>query len=225
VITMRDWGAPYRAQVIGIVGNVRQGGPEATVRPAAYYPLAQFPEVTLRESIVVRTSGPGQHVLGAAREQLWKVDPNQPIAAVRSMEDAVRMATADRRFNLALVAVFAAGAFALAGIGVYGVVGFAVRQRTHEIAVRLALGARPSEVIRLTLTQAAVPVGLGIATGLAATPLVARALGGFLFGVRPGDPLTLIGVTLCICGLAAAASLMPARDALAVDPAVALRSE
>jgi putative ABC transport system permease protein len=223
-LTMEDWGAPYRAEVIGIIGDVHQAGLEADVRPAVYYPMAQFPEPMLRQSIVVRTSGDPMAVAGSAREQIRLIDRDQPIAAVRPLSDVLGAAVAQRRFNLILIASFAAAALLLAAAGVYGIVAFAVGQRTQEIGVRVALGAGRSDVVRLVLAQGTVPVVAGVAAGIAGALAASRILDTLVFGVRATDAMTLASVALAVAAIALAASIAPARRALRVDPAVALRA-
>lgn len=224
-LTMEDWGVPHRAEVIGIVGDIHQAGLEAAVRPAVYYPLAQFPETMLRQSVVIRTPGDPLAVVGAVREQIRAEDSDQPIASVRPLDDVLAGAVAQRRFNLLLIGSFAATALLLAGIGVYGIVAFAVGQRTREIGVRVALGARPADVVRLVLGQGAVPVSLGVAIGLAGARAASGLLDSLVFGISGTDASTMIGVALVVGALALAAAIVPARRALHVDPAVALRGD
>jgi ABC-type antimicrobial peptide transport system permease subunit len=221
---MEAGGAPYRAEVIGIIGDVHQAGLEADVRPAVYYPMAQFPEPMLRQSIVVGTSGDPMAVAGSAREQIRLIDRDQPIAAVRPLSDVLGAAVAQRRFNLILIASFAAAALLLAAAGVYGIVAFAVGQRTQEIGVRVALGAGRSDVVRLVLAQGTVPVVAGVAAGIAGALAASRILDTLVFGVRATDAMTLASVALAVAAIALAASIAPARRALRVDPAVALRA-
>jgi putative ABC transport system permease protein len=224
-IVMQDWGQPYEAQVIGVVGDVRQMGMEGDARPAAYYPLAQFPETVLREAIVIRATAPPDQIVAAAREQVRAVDRDQPIASVRLLSEVVASAIAQRRFNFVLVAAFACAAVLLAGFGVYGIVAFAIAQRTTEIGVRVALGARPPDIVRLTARLAALPIGAGLAVGIAGALSASRALETLLFGVKPTDVATLAAVAAAIVVLGAAACFAPTRRALRVDPAAALRGE
>jgi putative ABC transport system permease protein len=224
-ITMRDWGTPYVAEVVGVVGDVHQSGPDVPVQPAAYYPVAQFPETLIRNSVVIRATGDPLAVVAAAREQVQALDPELPSASIRTMDQILSGAVSVRRFNLILLAAFSIAAMLLAGIGIYGVVAFAVAQRTREIGVRIALGALPVDVARLTIAQGARPVGIGLLLGLAGAALVSRALEGLLYGVTPGDPATLGGVSLLVLSIGLAACAIPARRALRIDPARALRSE
>jgi putative ABC transport system permease protein len=224
-ITMHDWGTPYRAEVVGVVGDVHQGGLEEQASPAVFYPIGQFPESTLRQSIVIRTAGDPMAIVSMAREQVRAVDPDQPVASTRTLDELLTSALAQRRFNLILIGGFAATALLLAAVGIYGIVAFAVGQRAREIGVRVALGARQSDVIRLVLSQAAGPVGIGVAGGLAGALAASRALERFVFGVTATDALTLTTVALVVGVMTIAASLGPTRRALGVDPATALRGD
>ena len=161
-ITMKDWGAPYQAEVVGVVGSVRQSGPDTEVSPAVYYPFAQFPETTLSESIVVRATGNLQRTVAAVKDQVWTVDPNQPIAAIRTMNEIMAASVAERRFNLLLLSAFALAAILLSAVGIYGIVAFAVTERTQEIGVRMALGAQAQDLAILVLRHGARPVVAGI---------------------------------------------------------------
>ncbi len=223
-ITMKDWGQPYEAEVVGVVGDIHQTGPDADLRPAVYYPIVQFPETLIRNSIVMRTAGNPLDVVGAAREQVWAIDRDQPVAAVRTMDLILSNAVAQRRFNMILLGAFSLAALLLAGVGIYGVVAFAVAERTREIGVRVALGATPLDVARLTLAQGVAPVCLGLIAGLAGAITVSRAVEGLLFGVQERDPATLAGVTLVVLVIGTIACVVPARRALSIDPARALRS-
>lgn len=224
-ITMKDWGDPYTAVVVGVVGDVHQSGPDGDVAPSVYYPFAQFPETTLSESVVVRASGNVERTIAAVREQIAAVDRDQAVAAVRTMDDVLSASVAPRRFNLAVVAFFAAAALILAAIGVYGIVAFAVGQRAREIAVRMAVGARASDISKLVLAHGAAPVAAGLVAGLAGALAASGLLQGLLFGVQAADPLTLCCVSALVGVAAAAACVAPVRRAMRIDPAVALRGE
>jgi predicted permease len=224
-VTMQDWGAPYQAEVIGVVGDVRQARPDSDVHPAVYYPVAQFPETLLRNSVVIRTAGDPMQIVAAAREQVWAIDRDQPVAFIRTLDQVLGGATAERRFDMMLLGAFSIAAVLLAAIGIYGVVAFAMARRTREIGVRMALGARRRDIVRLTLAEGATPVALGLTVGLAGAAIGSRAIEGLLFRVPAGDPITLGGVTALLALTALIACLIPARRALSIDPAVALRHE
>ena len=224
-IEMRDWGAPYRATVIGIVRDVRQAGPDRGAAPAVFYPLAQFPQTTMTQTIVVRSDAPIERVIGSVRAAVSRVDGDQPIARAGAMTDRTAAALAPRRFDLQLVAAFAAAALLLAGVGIYGIVAFAMAARTREIGVRVALGAAPRHIARLALVKGAAPVAAGIVVGVAGSLAGARALDALVFGVTPRDPAALAAAVATIAITALAAVSGPARRAARVDPVVALRAE
>jgi putative ABC transport system permease protein len=224
-VTMQDWGTPYRAQVVGVVGDVRQAGPDSDIVPVVYYPIDQFPETLLRNSLVIRTTGDPRQIVGAAREQFWAVDPDQPVAAVRTMDDVLRSAVSLWRVNLQLVAAFAIAALLLAAVGIYTVVAFAVASRAREIGVRVALGARPADIVRHVLEAGAWPIGLGVVIGVFGGSLAARLFSGLLHGVPSTDAITLAAVSSVVILTGVVACAGPVRRALQVDPVDALRSE
>jgi predicted permease len=224
-LVMHDWGSPYEAEVVGVVGDVRQMGLDQSTRPAAYYPIAQFPETLLREAVVIRASGAVEPVVTAARTAVAGVDPDQPVASMRLLTDVLASAVAQRRFNVVLVSAFAAAASVLAGLGIYGVVAFAVAQRTREIGVRVALGARTAHIVRLAGRVAAIPLAVGLTAGMAAAQAASASIQSLLFDVRSTDPVTLAAVAVAVAVLGGLACLAPMRRALRVDPAVALRIE
>jgi hypothetical protein len=224
-ITMRDWGEPYRATVIGIVGDVHQSGPDRPVSPTIYYPFAQFPETTLVQTIVVRSNQPLDRVIASVRDVVGGVDRDQPLGRAMSMSDRLAGAVAQRRVNLMLLGAFAISALLMAAIGVYGVVAFAMASRTREIGVRMALGASGRDIAKLGTLQGAAPVLIGVVGGIAGCLLGGRALRGLLFGVESTDPATLalsITVVLVVALIAVAA---PTRRAMRIDPLQALRAE
>ncbi len=220
---MRDWGAPYVATVIGIVGDVRQNGPDQPVDPIVYYPLAQFPETTLTETIVAVSAAPLPRVVDLIRSAVAAADPDQPIARLAPMTDRIATALAGRRFNFVLLAAFAASALLLAGVGIYGTVAFAMGARTREIGVRVALGAAPRHITRLVLARGVAPVVAGLCGGTAASMLVARVVRGLVFGVPSSDPMSLASATILMAGCALLAIAPAAWRAATIDPVVALR--
>ena len=164
-------------------------------------------------------------MIAAAKEQVWIVDPDLPVSNIRTMDDRLGSSSAQRRFNMQLLGAFAAVALILACVGIYGVMSYAVAQRSHELGLRMALGAQPTQLLKMVfgkgmlLTTVAVGFGLVVAFG------VTRAMTSLLFGVSAADPVTFIGVALLLTGVAMAACWLPARRATRVDPIVALRSE
>jgi putative ABC transport system permease protein len=222
-IEMRDWGAPYRARVIGVVADVHQAGGDRATRAAVYYPMAQFPQTTLTQTIVVRERAGWSGGAGAIRDAIRAIDPNQPVGSTMSMEARIESALAPRRFNLILLGAFAGAALLLAGVGIYGVVAFAMAARAREIGIRMALGAAPRQIVWLAVSRGATPISAGLAAGLAVAWLAATAAESFVFGIPPRDgvSLALSGGLIALTALAAMAG--PARRALRVDPATSFR--
>jgi predicted permease len=224
-IEMRDWGAPYRATVVGVLGDLRQAAPDQPPAPAVFYPLAQFPQTTLTQTVVVRIAAPIDRVMPQVRAAVVRVDPDQPIAFAAPMQDRIAVSLAPRRLNLQLLAAFAAAALLLAGVGIYGLVAFAMAARTREIGVRMALGASPRQIAALSFARGATPVLAGIAAGVVAALAAADALAGLVYGIAPRDPATLIFAVALVLAATLAAIAAPTRRALRVDPAVTLRAE
>ncbi|HEY2376712.1 MAG TPA: ABC transporter permease [Gemmatimonadaceae bacterium] len=159
------------------------------------------------------------------RNTVWSFDRNLPVSEVRTMDAVVQMANARPRFTLVLLAVFAGVALLLAGVGIYGVMSYAVARRTHEIGIRLALGAAPGAVVRMVVREGMVVALIGAAAGVASALLLTRSMASFLYGVQPSDPLTLGAVSLVLIGAALVATYLPARQAARTDPPTALRGD
>jgi putative ABC transport system permease protein len=209
--------------VIGLVGDTRQTALEAALRPQVYVHHRQDPSGNM--AVVLRAAGEPLSMAPAARAAVLAIDPRQPVARVRTMDGVVEAAVSRRRFHMFLFAMFAALAVTLSLVGLYAVVAFSVAERMREMAVRLALGARPSNLLTLVLREGLSLVSVGIAVGLAAALLLTRFLESFLLGVRPRDATTFVAVPLLLLAAAIVGCLIPARRAMRVDPAVALRSE
>jgi putative ABC transport system permease protein len=192
-------------------------------RPMFYRPLRQASNLSL--SLVLKTDAdPRQLGLALARE-VRAADPDQPTFGVKTMDQIVASAGASRRFATQLLGAFAALALLLAAIGIYGVMAFVVGQRTREIGIRIALGARPRAVVRLVLAQALALALAGVALGGLGAIFLSRLLSGMLFEVRATDPATYAGIALLLTLTSVVAAWLPARRAAAVDPMVALRAE
>jgi ABC-type antimicrobial peptide transport system permease subunit len=161
----------------------------------------------------------------AIRSQIQQIDPNQPVAQVKAMDEVIAESLAPRRAPMWLFGAFSAIALFLAAIGIYGVLSYFVVQRRQEIGVRMALGAQRASVLKLILQQGARLIAIGLGIGLVGAFVAARALTSFLFGVKPTDLPTFIGVSLVLAGLALAACAVPALRATRVDPLVVLRNE
>ncbi len=173
----------------------------------------------------MRTRIAPESLIAAIRREVQNLDPEQPIYHVATMEQRVADSVGPQRFDASLLALFAAVAFLLAAVGIYGVMSYWVTQRTHEIGVRVALGAQPRQVLRLVLARAAWLTLGGLSFGLVGAFVLAHWLSSLLFGVRPIDPLTFLAASVALAGIAFVASWQPARRAAGVDPMVALRYE
>jgi putative ABC transport system permease protein len=207
--------------VIGVVGDVRYLSLEREARPAFYVSYGHFSLPAL--TIVVRASAPPEAMTAALRAQVYALDHDLPVYNIRPMEQIVSNAAGQPRFHTLLLGLFSAAALLLAAIGIYGVMAYTVTQRTHEIGVRMALGARTRDTLRHVLGQGMKLVLIGATLGLAGAFVAARALKSMLFGVSPADPLTFAAVTVFLALVAFAACWIPARRATKVDPLVALR--
>jgi putative ABC transport system permease protein len=207
--------------VIGVVGDVRSLSLEREARPAFYVSYGHFSLPAL--TIVVRASAPPEAMTAALRAQVYALDHDLPVYNIRLMEQIVSNAAGQPRFQTLLLGLFSAVALSLAAIGIYGVMAYTVTQRTHEIGVRMALGARTRDVLQHVLGQGMKLVLMGATLGLAGAFVAARALKSMLFGVSPADPLTFAAVTVFLALVAFAACWIPARRATKVDPLVALR--
>jgi putative ABC transport system permease protein len=210
--------------VVGIVGNIRHGGPEAKVNPEAYVPLAQ--DGVLGAALLMRTDGDPTAFLPAAKAAIWAVNPEQRFTTdIVTLEAHMSRLVAQRRFNMALLALFGLLGLVIAAAGIYGVMGYVVAQRTSEIGVRMALGATRADIVRMILTNAGLLMGLGLAVGFMAARYLSRTVEAFLFQIEPTDPRVFAAAvcTLALSGLIASA--LPARRAASVDPVVALRRE
>jgi putative ABC transport system permease protein len=217
---MRD---PQPCEIIGVVGDVKHAGLDSEVRSMSYWPHVElaYPFMTL----VARTDGDPLNYVTAVRREVQALDNDQPLAGVYSMEQLMSESVARARFSATLLAIFAAVALILAAVGIYGVMSYTVTQRTHEIGIRMALGAGHQAVMRMVIRQGMRLAVIGIGAGLAASLALTRLLASLLFGVSPTDPVTFIVIALALTGVALGACAVPARRATKVDPMVALRYE
>jgi len=213
--------------VVGVVGDTKQYSLGEPSSPAMYLPYAQAPATFLMQDItLVLRAGSGPLALAsAARRTVQAVDPDLPVFDIATMDQLVYRSASAPRFNTALLGIFAALALVLAAVGIYGVMSYAVAQRTHEIGVRVALGAETSNILRQVVRQGMTPAVIGIAAGTAGAWAVTRFLSSLLFGVRPTDPTTFAAVPLLLAAVGVLACLLPARRATKVDPVEALRYE
>ena len=211
------------AEVVGVIGDVKYAGLDQQTRPEMYAPFAQRAWPFMR--IAARSNSDPSLVAAAIREAVRAIDPDQPVDKMMTMSSVVSASFVGRSFYMQLLGTFAALAFILASVGIYGVVSYSVAQRTREIGIRVALGARKSDVLGLVLKEALRLTALGVGLGLIGAFAATRVLRSLLFEVKPTDPATFICLSLLLTLVALLASYIPARRATKVDPLVALRYE
>jgi putative ABC transport system permease protein len=211
------------AEVVGVVGDVKPDRIDGKEWPTIYDPFLQVPVPAF--SLVVRTSRPPLTLASAVEREVHQLDADQAVANVQSMDAVVDGAFAGARFNTVLLGIFAAIAFTLAAVGIYGVISYDVNRRTHELGIRLALGAKPGHVLRLVVGQGALLAAIGICAGLLAAFGLTQWMSTMLFEVKPTDFYTFAGISVLLGAVALAASYLPSRRALALDPVTALRHE
>jgi putative ABC transport system permease protein len=209
--------------VVGVVGDVRQLGLGEAPPPILYMPYEQF--VLPFTNLGVRSSAPESAIAALIRMEVTRADALLPAGKMSSLQGILDRSVDEPRFRSVLLGAFALIAMLLAAVGVYGLISYTVTQRTREIGIRVALGARPRQVLTPIVREGLVLAITGIALGLAGAFAAARALSSFLFGVEPGDPATFISVSLVLLLVAFLASYLPSRRALRVDPLTALRAE
>lgn len=211
--------------IIGIVGDTKQYGVMERTPAQVYEPYRQHRYFGAVSAIVRVTDGDPASLAPDLRSIMRSIDPQLPLARVRSMQDVLSESVGPQRFSAVLIALFGAAALLLAAIGLYGVMAYLVGQRTQEFAIRIAHGATRTAILRLVLVNGAATVLIGTAIGVVGALLLRRLLAGLLFGVSATDPLTYAAVAIVLVGVALAASLVPALRATRVDPIVALRAE
>lgn len=224
-----EYGDPAMRQVVGVVNETKQRSLLDPAPSTVFIPITQAPdgvlEVLRQSSFVLRTAGDPLLLSAAIRSEMQQLDSNLPVRSLRSMEELVGSSLAPQRFNLSLLTLFAAVGLLLAAVGIYGVLAYNVSQRTHEIGLRMALGAQRHQVLTLVLKQGMRLALAGVALGLAASFAMTRLMKSLLFGVNATDPATLVGVSVLLLLAALLACYIPARRATKVDPLVALRYE
>ncbi len=218
-----DYGAP-RLNVVGVVGRVKMEGlAQDSNRVQGYFPFAQVPFSGM--TVIIKSSGDPNTLVAAARDQVKSVDSDQPIYNIRTMNDIRSESIASERLNLMLFSIFAGIALVLAVVGIYGVMSYSVTQRTHEIGIRMAIGAQPRDVFRMILGQGMILAFIGIGVGLVAAYLLTRLMATMLFGVGPTDPATFAVIAVILATVALLACYLPGRRATKVEPVVSLRYE
>jgi len=210
-------------QIVGIAADVKHSALEKQARPHLYFPYSQSPFSYM--ALVVRATASPESLATSAREAVWAVDKDQRITNMKTMRQYLSEAVAAKRFNMTLLGVFASLAMILAAAGIYGVMSYSITQRTHEIGIRMALGAAQGDVLKLVVGQAMTLALVGVSTGLVASFALTRVMSSLLFGVTATDPLTFAAIPVLLTGVALAACFVPARRAMKVDPIIALRYE
>jgi putative ABC transport system permease protein len=205
------------------VRDVKSAGLQADTEPTYYVPATQTPLQDM--TLLVRTSAEPASIVPALRQTVWSIDPNQPISNVSTLEQIISDSIGQPRLNMMLMALFGALALILAAVGIYGLLSYAVTQRTREMGIRMALGAQVSDVLGLVLKQGMTLALIGEAIGLAGAFALTRLIRGLLFGVTPTDATTFIAVVGVLTTIALLACYLPARRATKVDPLKALHYE
>lgn len=210
-------------QIAGIIKDIKSDGLDAEAIPEMYLPYAQ--NVGPAMTLVARTANDPAGNVAAIRRAVQETDKDQPVYNIRTMKQLLAQSIAQRRFNMIMLGVFALIALLLAASGIFGLIAYSVAQRTHEIGIRMALGARSNDVLKLIVSEAMLLALMGVGVGLAAALALTRVLASLLYGVNATDPVTFIGVSLLLIIVALLACLIPARRAIKVDPMIALRHE
>jgi len=210
-------------EVVGIVGNEKNSGLNAAAEPAIYFCHDQFPYRSM--SVMVRASSNPVSLLGAIQNEVWAIDENVPVSNVKTADQILANSIAQPRFSLLLLAVFAALALILAAVGIYGVMAYSITQRTREIGIRMALGAKQRDVLAMVLSEGFKFALIGIGIGLAGAFAITRVMTSLLYGVSTTDPIIYAVVPVILAVVALVACFIPARRATKVDPMVALRYE
>ena len=216
---------PQKFTVVGVADDVRYGGLDRTPAPLVYVPYAQGAEGTTTLYLVVAAGGDPLRLAAAVRDQVWRVDRDQPVANISTMESLAGNAVAQPRLEATLLGAFAALAGLLAAVGIYGVISYSVSQATREIGIRIALGALRRDVMAMVLKQSLRLAVLGLAIGVLISLALTRVLRSLLFGVSATDPVVFGGIALLVAAVALLASLVPARQAARLDPVTALRRD
>jgi putative ABC transport system permease protein len=214
---------PWRT-VIGVVKDVRQNDFIAEPKMQMYLSYRQTKNL-VPNALVIRTAVEPMSLATSVRNAIWSVDKDQPVSNIESMEQIVAAAVARQRFSMLLLAIFAGLALVLAAVGIYGVMSYSVTQQTHEIGIRIALGAKRGDVLKMTLAQGLKLVALGLGSGLIIAFVLTRVMASMLFGISATDPITFLSISFVLLAVALLASYIPALRATHVDPMIALRAQ
>jgi predicted permease len=224
ILNIRSGANPPWCTVVGVIKDIKSDGLDQSGTPHIYRPIYQFPgSRAFPRSVTVRTSLPATSLEPLIRREIQAVDPDLPVFNVRTMNEVIDGSLASRRFSAELVGVFAVVALLLASVGIYGLLAYLVRQRAHEIGVRMALGATPSTIGKMIVSRGVGLSGIGVGIGLLLSGIMAPLISSLLYGVRPIDPEVFIAVPLILMVVVFLASYIPARRAARVNPIVALR--
>ena len=217
---------PVWRTIVGVVYDIHERGYELAMKPGVYIPFEQAQDTwALPDGLVVRTASDPAAMTAAVRRVIESADPEQPVAAVATMDETLAKDVEDRQQQMTLLTAFAALALLLASLGLYGLLAYTVTQRSREIGLRMALGASASKVVGMIVARGVALSAAGLVVGLSAAWLLAGAMSKILYGVAATDPVTYGAVALVLCAIAAAASWIPARRAVRIDPIVVLREE
>ncbi|MCU1267446.1 MAG: hypothetical protein JWM21_3764 [Acidobacteria bacterium] len=215
---------PFTLTVVGVVGRVKMEGlGQDSKRVQGYFPFLQIPSADM--TVIVKGSAEPNQVVAAIRQQVKQIDPDQPIYSVRTMAEIRSESVAGERLNLTLLSLFAGIALVLAVVGIYGVMSYSVTQRTHEIGIRMAIGAQSRDVFKLIIGHGMTLALIGVGIGLVGAFGLTRLMASMLFGIEPTDPLTFVSIALLLTAVALVACYVPGRRATKVDPVVSLRYE
>jgi putative ABC transport system permease protein len=217
--TPEDW-----VTIVGVVNDVRQFGLDADLKPQMYLTYQQSGYFSPRH-LVVGTNVEPNSLASAVRGAVWGIDKDQPVSNISTMEEVLAESIGRQRFSTLLLGVFGVLALVLAAVGIYGVMSYSVAQRTHEIGIRMALGAQTRDVLKLAVGQGLKLIMIGVGVGLAASAVLTRVMSSLLFGVSSTDPATFVVISLVLVSAGVLASYIPARRATKVDPMIALRYE
>ena len=218
-----SWSDGHIDEIVGVVGDIREGALNKEPEPAIYWPHSREPYSGM--ALVVRASGDAARFASAVQKEIRSLDPEQPVADVRTMEQVISKSIARPRFNMLLLSIFATVALVLASVGLYGVMNYSATQRTHEVGIRMALGATRADIMRLVVGNGMLLTLIGIGIGVAASLLLTRVMASLLFGITATDIPTFLGVSVVLAAVALIANYIPARRATRVDPVIALRYE